>query len=680
MQSQNIFQKEIDLEAFVEELFPMQESDIDYNDLYESLLQVHLNPIDLQKATAEELHALYSLSPLQIQAFMAYKNEQGPFLSIHELQAIPHWDLETIQKVLPFVTLSIPAPTTSVLKRFIKGENGYLLLRHRRVWEQRKGYTPPDTLRGGNLSSRYSGDPNDFYTRFRISEPGNFSFGLTADKDAGEPLTWSPDTRRYGFNFLSYHYTLYNRKRIKTLTLGDYQLQSGQGLVFGSGFSVGKGTETISTIRRSTLGIRPYTSVLESGFFRGMAATYSIRNWEITALYSNAPRDANVQLDTDSLDRADEYLSSLLLSGLHRTPHEISSKARAREINMGGSLHFQSLDNRFQLGTNHLFTQFSHPLIPRDRIYNRFEFRGKENQLHSVYFSYNLANHFIFGESALSGSGGMGLVLGTMSSLNPKLDFSAVWRKFDRNFHSFYGNAFSEGSRPINEEGFYFGLHYRPHQKINWSAYFDLFKFPWMRFRIHAPSSGREWLTKISFKPDKKLAFFFQWREEIKSRNLISSDQNLPFYQLAEGKRKNYVLNLNFIPATWWQVKSRVQFSSFNFNGQQTKGFAIAQDLHGVYGPFKFGGRMALFDTDDFENRQYVYEKNVLWAFSVPNYYGQGVRYYLLTHWKVNNNLSLWLRWAKTIYSDRETISSGLQEIDGHKITETTFQLRYLLK
>ena len=29
---------------------------------------------------------------------------------------------------------------------------------------------------------------------------------------------------------------------------------------------------------------------------------------------------------------------------------------------------------------------------------------------------------------------------------------------------------------------------------------------------------------------------------------------------------------------------------------------------------------LALFDTDDFDNRQYIYEKDVLWAFSIPAY------------------------------------------------------------
>ncbi|MFC4871373.1 helix-hairpin-helix domain-containing protein [Negadavirga shengliensis] len=671
--------QEIDIEAFIEDLFSFQEEDISYEDLYETLLQLHLNPINLHVANAEELKSLYTLNPLQITEFLQYREKYGPFESLHELQAIPEWDLNTIHKVLPFVSLPVhqQAFNKKLVQRITNEKDAYLLFRHRRVLEPRKGFTPPDTLSNGNLSSRYLGDPNDIYARFRIQHARDFSLGFTVDKDPGEVFTWDPKTNRYGFNFLSYHLTLYDKNRWKTLTVGDYQVQYGQGIVFGAGFSVGKGAETISTVRRSSLGIRPYTSVLESGFFRGAAATYQWRGLEITGLYSNAPRDANIQVQQDSLDRADEFFSSLLRSGLHRTAHEIGNKAQARELNIGGNIHYNNKIKQFQLGINSLYTKFSQPLIPQERIYNGFEFRGRENHIHSVYYSYNYQNHFFFGEAAVSASGGSGAVIGLMSSLNRLFDFSFLWRTFDRDFHSFYGNAFSENSRPINEEGVYLGLNFKPSRKLSWSAYYDHFKFPWMRFRAYAPSTGHEWLTRFNYKPDRNLNLFIQLREEIKSRNISSSEQTQPQYHLAPGRRRNYVMNLDYKFTAAWQFKSRVQFSQYRLNGHSSKGYAIVQDLNGSKGSWKAGGRIAFFDTDDFENRQYVYEKNVLWTFSIPSYYGQGMRYYFLAQWKASPQITLWGRWARTLYTDRSIIGSGLQEIMGNKQTETTLQVRY---
>jgi hypothetical protein len=672
---------ELDIEAFMEERFAFQEEDIDYEDLYETLLQVHLQPLNLHHATAEQLRSLFILTPLQVESFIRYRDQFGPLLSIYELQAIPEWDLPTIEKILPFVLLEPdPVPVRPPgLKRLSHAENAYLILRHRRIWQTRKGFSPPDTLSDGRLSSRYLGDPNDAYVRLRLQQPGDFSVGLTAEKDAGEPFSWDPGSRRYGMDFLSLHYTLYNKGALKTLTLGDYQLQFGQGLVFGAGFSVGKGAETIATVRRSSLGLRPYTSVLETGFFRGAAATVTSGNLAWTAMYSYTPRNATVQLSQDSLEVSDSYLSSLVLSGYHRTESEIQKKARAREKNIGGNIHYKNPKNGLQAGANFLYTRYSRPLLPRFRIYNQFEFRGDQNAIGSLYFSYNFANHYLFGETALSRSGGTGSVLGIISSLSRKVDFSLAWRNFERNFHSFYGNAFSEGSRPINEAGVYMGINYKPSRKINWSAYYDHFSFPWLRFRAYAPSAGSEWLSRFTYTPNKSLIVFLQYREERKSRNLLSEEQSANHYLLMEGTRRNFAWNLAYQPTSGWQAKTRIQQSSFSINGRTTRGYAISQDLSGEINRFTFSGRISLFDTDDFENRQFLFEKNVLWAFSVPSFYGQGMRYYLLASYEISRHLTGWIRWAKTSYSNREGIGSGLQEIPGSEVTETTIQLRYRL-
>jgi hypothetical protein len=677
--AQKLPKPDIDMEAFIEELFAMQEDDVDYEDLYENLLQLYLNPISLNNTHAEDLSSLYILTPLQINRFLEYRETVGPLISIYELQAIPDWDLATIHRILPFVTLQQNGLTrpNSLWKRIRSERDGYLIFRHRRVWETRKGFTPPDTLSGGRLSTRYLGDPNDLYLRFRVQHAKDFSFGFTADKDAGEPFVWDRPTNRYGFNFLSYHATLYQRGRWKTITLGDFQLQFGQGLVFGAGFGVGKGGETITTTRRSSLGIRPYTSALEFGFFRGGAATYQTGLWEWTLLYGDTPRDARLQFSTDSLDTGSSHFSSLLRSGLHRTPSEIAAKAQGRERNVGGNIQYRSLDRNFQWGLNALYTTYSQPFFPAARVYNAFDFRGRENHVHSTYFSYNYRNYFLFGEGAVSRSGGTGSVAGLMASLSRKMDASLLWRRYDRHFHSFYANAFAEGSRPTNESGMYIGFQYRPAYKWTWSFYHDSFRFPWMRFRVYAPSSGNEWLSRLSYRPDKRTHLFIQWREEVKDRNLVSADQDANHYRLMRGVKRNGVISLDRRFNSVWGMKSRVQFSDFDFGGRKTTGFTLMQDVEGTWDRFRLSGRFALFDTDDFDNRQYVYEKNVLWAFSAPNYFGQGMRYYLLGQWKISRQLTVWARWARTAYTDRDRIGTGLQEISGNTLSETTLQLRY---
>lgn len=671
--------QDIDPEELIERIFPVPDDDLDYETIYEVLLQLYLTPISINSATAEALQSTYLLTARQIESFLSYRDQQGPFLSLYELQAIPDWDLDTIRKILPFVSLENPSKQTSPFWNRIKEEEqSYLIFRHRTVWERRKGFTPADTSSTGKVSSRYLGDPHDLYLRFRTQHNRDFSIGFTLDKDAGEQWIWDPKTRRYGFNFASFHAQRYEIGNWKTLALGDYQASFGQGLVMGAGYNLGKGAETVSTVRRSSVGILPYTAALESGFFRGAAATYQKNNWQVTALLSAAPRDGRAELSADSLNNESEVISSFNRSGLHRTPSELSTKGQFREMSLGGAIQYQ-VHPRLSLGATYLHNQFSRPWIPRNRLYNQFEFTGQSNQVGSVYFSYNWTNFLFFGEHARSKSGGTGSILGFLSSLSPKVDLSLLWRSYDRNFHSFYGNPFSENTRPINERGTYLGLEIRPVKSWKINAYVDVFHFPWLKYRVYRPSQGYEWLGRLSYRPKRSLQVFLQWKEEHKQRNLSNQNEpNTPF-RTSTIRKRSALLNLDFTVSRNLFLRNRIWWTQVSFDQEITQGWMIFQDVQVKGEGWKITGRYALFDTGNYDSRIYTFENHVLWTFSIPAFSGQGQRYYLLGNYDVSRKLRLYLRFARTTYTDRERISSGLQEIRGNTQSETTLLLRYYL-
>ncbi|MBM3169615.1 MAG: helix-hairpin-helix domain-containing protein [Bacteroidetes bacterium] len=91
------------IEQVIERLFSIQEEDLDRELLAEVFFELYQNPIDLNQASTEELLATYLLSPSQVQAIQAYKLENGRLLSLYELQAIPGFDLATIELLLPFL-------------------------------------------------------------------------------------------------------------------------------------------------------------------------------------------------------------------------------------------------------------------------------------------------------------------------------------------------------------------------------------------------------------------------------------------------------------------------------------------------------------------------------------------------------------------------------------------------
>lgn len=677
--AQNPPRQSIDLDELIERLFPVQDEELDYESIYEVLLQLYLNPLDLNDASSEELQQFFLLNQRQINALLSYREKFGPFLSLYELQAVPGFDLELIQSIVPFFTLQSTAKKSRpFLQRLVEEEQAYVIFRNRRVWQTRRGFSPADTSATGRISSRYLGDPNDLYLRFRIQHPRDFSLGITLDKDAGEQFAWDRKSARYGFNFLSYHFTRYEVGDWKTITLGDYQASFGQGLVFGAGYSLGKGAETVPTVRRSSVGLIPYTAALEFGFFRGIAATRKLGNWHSTFLVSYAPRDGRVDEALDSLENEPSRFSSLNQSGLHRTASELSTKNQLRELSLGMNLNYSSANGRWNSGINFLHTQFGSSWQRDPRPYNQYEFAGKSNQLGSVYLSWNWKNINFFSETAISKSGGKAILAGMLTSLDPKIDFSILWRKYDRNFHSFYGNAFSENTRPINEQGTYLGIEIRPHKNWKINSYYDFFRFPWLKFRVYAPSSGFEWLSRVTYSPFRELSSYLQIRQEQKDRNLTDSGEPQLAYTPLPIDRINGMWGLEYQVNPQLFIRSRILWSRVKQLGEPTHGFLIYQDIRYAGNRWKISGRYALFDAIEYDNRLYAFENNVLWTFSIPALFGQGQRYYLLGEFDLGRKLTLYFRYAKTTYTDRNEISSGLQQIDGNTLSETTFMIRYL--
>ncbi|MCC5943452.1 MAG: helix-hairpin-helix domain-containing protein [Bernardetiaceae bacterium] len=674
---------EEEFDMLVQELFPVPDEDFNYEDIYESLFQLFMQPIDLNKADRNDLQELFILTKRQVNSFFDYREKHGKLLSIYELQAIPEWDYITIQRLLNFVKVrqsDFAEDNRSLFKRIVEEKNRYIMTRYSRVLEPRRGYLiqEGDTTASGAERSRYLGSPDGIYTRIRTSHVNDFSLGITVEKDPGEQIIWDPDTYRYGMDFISAHAVFYNKGKFKSIAIGDYQIQIGQGLLLAGGFAVGKGGETINTVRRSTTGIRPYTSVLETNFLRGGAATYELnKNIDITAFVSRVREDANIRQRLDTLaDGFEEFASSIIPTGFHRTQNEINNKNQLLRHDAGAHIMWHTDNNRSEIGLTFIGSRYSTPLQRNPNKYNQFEFRGTENYNIGLHFNHTWRNINFFGEAARSKSGGIGAVGGLIAALARELEMSLLFRRYDRNFHSFYGNPFAEGTRPINENGIYWGIKYSPTRRLIFSAYFDRFSFPWLRFLVDAPSAGYEYLARVTYRPSRKVRMFAQMREEVRERNW-RPDEGQPMNSVIPYRRRNYQMVASFQAERIISLQSRFQFSSYQIAGVTTRGYAIAQDANFDFNKFRLSTRFALFQTDDFENRQYVYERDVLYYFFIPALNGEGFRNFYMIQFRPTRTIDIWIKYAFTYYLRQDTIGSGLDLIEGNRRTDVRAQVRY---
>jgi Helix-hairpin-helix motif len=659
---------EINPERLADELFPTQDLDLNYENLYENLLQILSNPIDLNRASAEDFRSLFILRENQVESLLAYRSTLGPFLSVYELQAVPEMDLKTLHSLMPFIKV-IDASTTfdkSLMSRVLHEENNYLLTRYQRTLELKDGYK-----RSTDSSQRYAGSPDGLYFRFRTSRPGDFSFGATTEKDPGEAIRWHPQRHFYGMDYYSYHGQILNKGRVKNIILGDYQAQFGQGLIMGGGFGMGKSAETITAIRRSNIGFLPYTSLRESGFFRGAAISLGIERHLILHLFASRLR-RDGQLAQDTTMEGSSEISSISSSGYHRTPSEIAARKKIIETNMGSVVEYRT--KTLNTGCIYYHTDFSLPILPTPSLYNQFSFRGDKNENAGLFLNYTAGNISFFSELAQTLGQGKAIIAGLLGSLAKQTDISMAFRSFDRNFWSFYSNAIAENTIPQNETGMYWGFKQGFGTKYSLAGYMDLFRFPWIRYRGYAPSNGHEWLLRLNYQPSKTVFIFLQAREEEKIRNLSNEGA---LYQTDQGIKHNFWINADYAANRRLSFKTRLQWSNYVLHGKTTHGTCLIQDINVELGRFTISARHALFDTQDYDNRLYVYERDAWLAFSFPAYYGIGVRDYILLRWKVSRNMDFWIRWAHTHYADRDTIGTSGETIHGNVVNDIKLQAKF---
>jgi len=620
-------------------------------------------PIILGKATPEQLKELFFLSPLQISSFFSHLQTNGPLKDILELQAIDGFDLETINRLLPFVTIKAESEFHDFsLGRLLEKGKHELLLRYGQVIEKQKGFR---ALKG----SHYLGSPAKLLIKYKYNLSNLIRFSFVLKKDAGERLFYSP--KNGGFDYLSSSLSITKSGGLKQLILGDYGLQFGQGLALWSGSSFGKGPDVTGAAKKDS-GLKSYTSINEFSFFRGVAAVYKVMNSvEITSFVSTRNLDASLSTS----ENGEEQLTTIGMSGLHRTATEINHKGSLGQLLYGTALSAGTTN--FDLGISAYHTRYSHEFIKGNPLYRQFTFTGTSLSNLSFFYNYTYKNLYIFGETAKSLPGGIAFLNGVMATLNPKVSVVILHREYAKDYHSFYTKSFGESSTSSNEKGIYAGLHFSPNRKWSSAIYMDIFHFPGAKYRIDGASSGYDLMAQVIYAPNKKLKTGLKISTKKSEQNESSA---LPVNPLVSVRKNNGRLQSDWKINAKFNLENRIEVTRYHKGIiPESYGFMLYQDVG--YSPLssKFSGnmRLAFFNTPTYENRIYAYEDDVLYGAGSGLYNGKGLRTYCNINYRINHQIRLWLRYAIYWYPGEKTTGSGLDEINGNKKSEIKFQLRY---
>ncbi len=657
----------------IEQIAERSDQELDYTDLLDGLYYLLDQPINLNYASFEDLKQLFFISDLQAHRIIEYRNNYGLFVSIYELQAIEGFSRELIELMEPFVSFSQDKPEyKESLSKVLKYGRHDIFLRYSRILEQQEGYRSlSDSLKEEKPNSYYLGSPDRLYLRYGFNYRNKFRAGITADKDAGEEFF--AGSQKQGFDFYSAFAYASDLGFIKELVVGDYHLEFGQGLTLWTGLAFGKSSDGV-TIIKNQRRVRPNTAANENLFLRGAAVTTAFKNLAFTAFYSQKHIDANIS-DYDTVNQEIALVSSLQESGYHRTNAEMEDRHAIKE-NLYG-MHLEYSKNAFRLGATAHKSKLGTPLEPGQQDYQKYNFASSENLNFGLDYQFIVSSFTFFGEIAGSENGGKAWLTGFQANLHPQIALSVFYRDYGIKYQNLYSNAIGESSSNQNERGLYSGIRYDMHKNWTLSGYADYYTFPWLRFRTDFPSKGHEYLGQLEYRLSRDINMYFRYRSTHDETNWDVSDN---INKIGETHKQSFRFNIAYsiIPAL--TLKNRIEYLQFENPGKSTSGgFLMYQDvlLRPENLPFDLSLRYAIFDTDDYDARIYAYENDVLYAFSIPAYFYKGSRFYFLIKWEIRERLDFWLRFSQTWYANKNTISSGLDEIDGSNKSEIKMQLRF---
>jgi len=646
-----------------------EDAEVDYTNLLEDLTYYFEHPMDLNRASDSQLLDLYLVSEIQVGYLREHIRVYGPLRNIHELQSVRGFDIQTIRNIQPFVSVSPAGALKNIGPKVIWNEGTHdLFLRYKRGFENQNGFLrDPENL----TPPAFGGTPDYGYLRYRFQFRRNIIIGLTAENDAGESFERAPD-------FLSGHLFYQDEGFVRKLVVGDFQGLFGQGLTFWNGLGFGK-SPFVLNLKKNPIGLRPYTSADENLFMRGAGVTLGIKSLEATFFYSSKKIDANVVFEEDTIVTDDEIqVSSFQMSGLHRTLSEIADRDALGEQIIGGNVKWKW--KALQIGGTFVNTIYDKTVVAPEQLYRQFRFSGTSQKAVGLDYHWLYKNISLFGEATADNNGTIGMVHGLVMSLSNSVSISAMYRRLPKDFQPSSVNVFSESSTATNESGLFTGIQAYLGKGWTLNAYSDFIEYPWLRFRVDAPSRTTDYLVQANYKPDKKHEFYFRYRVRNGVIN-TSSTTEIPLlidYPIEE-IRHNWRMHASYRVHENVQLKTRVEWTNYDRAGEERlNGYLIYQDVvwkkMGV--PFSISARYALFDAPTWDTRLYAYESDVLYAFSIPAYYGRGARYYAMVKWDVNRKTDLWIRYGRWIYNDRNVISSGLNEIEGNIRSDIHIQLR----
>lgn len=448
-----------------------------------------------------------------------------------------------------------------------------------------------------DIESFSGSDPMYIQARYRFDYQRKVTFGAQIRRPAGG----GAQELQYG----AYIQLRDIAPHLHTVVGGNFQASFGQGLVLAPVFHTGK-SMYIQSVGQSREGLRYYSSADGEGL-HGVGATL---RWE----WNKKTRlDASVLY---SMRRANDS-----------TWHHL----------VGANLTLRH--NRLQLQLTAIENIWTDSIRPyRDAAYNQHYFRGRNQAVIGASARYNHGWFDAFAEVATAQNRHWGFAALVGSRFYPASGVSlvALYRYYSPWFDNSLGYAFSETSRIGDENGGYFGFDITRWRNWRLLGYGDMFYFSGPKYGLpQSPTIGYDAMAEARYiRQDWRIGLRLRARK--KGESTYSARAQFDWSQGG------------------WSLRTTA-----DANYVQSYGVSLAQDIAYDFQspmsnyqiPLSLRLRLQGFDAREWANRIYLYEHDVLYAFSIPAVYGLGGRAYICLRWQIIPQLALYFRVSETVYA-----------------------------
>jgi len=630
----------------LEDLFDQERISGNVEQLEERLKELKERKIDINEAEPDALRELPWLNGGDVLAIIDYRRSKGRFGSFRQLQDVI--GREKALAVAPYIDFS-GVKERALAEKKVKAQpvvsGSYT---GRILWDTtpRKGLFPT----AKNPVPRYPGDEYKLYNRLQLNY-ANYRISLVHDKDIGEPDA---------ADFLSLSLAASDLGFVKAAVLGNYEINTGQGLVIGQSRFLSKGSEPSNSVRLASRRLTAYGSSSEYGFFQGAAATFDFDPFEVTAFYSVNKVDA--RNSTGSITSIDE-------SGYHRTMTERGRKDNVTETVYGASLLYRFASGAVtgNVGGTWLRYDYGEPLqILGDG-------QGS-SALGSVEAGIGIGRLGLFGEAAWSErpEGSISWIAGAEYRLLPKVNLLLAVRDYAEGYYSPFAGAFAErGEGGSNEQGVYIGIDAALSKAVSVGAYHDRFRFPKLDTNDYPyPSTGHDSRLFFAWKQSRSVTWNLQMQHREKEVALRQCPDGAvtckdkekiyaPLLKVTDRVRLDCDIDASrrVSMRTRGEVKRVVK--DFLAGDESYYGWLVYQQAGYKAGRFGLKGRFTMFNTDDYDAAIYVYEDDLPLVFNTTGFNGRGKAFFVLASWDVTKNLKVGGKFETTWYDDRDVYSSG---------------------